>query len=293
MAALLPSIRFRSPRPFATLTAPRSHGLCRRPDTFRKKFGWASNVSKDDSLIEFGSFRLNRVERSLASTDGAPIQLTRRLYDTLLFMVERPGRLLEKQALLDAVWKGAVVEENTLSRTISALRQILGERTGEHRYIETVSGLGYRFVQSVTVTQAPATEVPPRRQRTVDRGPAVRGSEPRARSGLLRGGDRRGVAEPAREHQGIAADREELIVPASRPRRGRASDRPSLGRRLSIGRRRAQGRRPGADHGAVDRRRERFAGLVGAFRSRGRARAHIRDPRRHRARRRECAERDA
>ena len=120
-------------------------------------------MSKDDSLIEFGSFRLNRLERSLASADGAPIQLTRRLYDTLLFMVERPGRLLEKQALLDAVWKGAVVEENTLSRTISALRQILGERAGEHRYIETVSGLGYRFVQSVTVTQARATEVPPRR----------------------------------------------------------------------------------------------------------------------------------
>ena len=137
-------------------------------------------------MIEFGGFRLNRPSARSASADGAPIQLTRRLYDTLLYMVERPGRLLEKQALLDAVWKGAVVEENTLSRTISALRQILGERTGEHRYIETVSGLGYRFVQSVTVTQARANRLPPRR-RAVDRRAAVRGSEPRARPGLLRG----------------------------------------------------------------------------------------------------------
>ena len=108
------------------------------------------------AILEFGGFRLNPAERSLAGADGVPIQLTRRLYDTLLYMVERPGRLLEKQALLDAVWKGAVVEENTLSRTVSNLRQLLGERSGEHRYIETVSGLGYRFIQAVTTTAAAA-----------------------------------------------------------------------------------------------------------------------------------------
>ena len=77
-------------------------------------------------------------------------------------MVERPGRLLEKQALIDAVWKGAVVEENTLSRTISNLRQMLGERGGEHRYIETVSGIGYRFVAPVAVTAQRARATPPR-----------------------------------------------------------------------------------------------------------------------------------
>src|SRR5262245_35314906 len=78
-------------------------------------------------------------------------------------MVERPGRLLEKTALLDAVWKGAVVEENTLSRTISTLRQLLSEGAGGKSYIETVSGVGYRFVQPVSVTaaRAPAAEIKP------------------------------------------------------------------------------------------------------------------------------------
>ena len=115
-------------------------------------------MPNDPAILEFGGFRLNTGERSLASADGAPIPLTRRLFDTLLYMVERPGRLLEKQALMDAVWKGAVVEENTLSRTVSNLRQILGERAGEHRYIETVSGLGYRFVQTVTAAKAASAE---------------------------------------------------------------------------------------------------------------------------------------
>jgi TolB-like protein len=111
-------------------------------------------------VIEFGGFKLDPAERSLTSPAGEPIQLTRRLYDVLLFMVERPGRLLEKQALLDAVWKGVVVEENTLSRTISNLRQLLGERQGEQRYIETVSGVGYRFVQPVSVLRR-AQALPP------------------------------------------------------------------------------------------------------------------------------------
>lgn len=116
-------------------------------------------MAHDNTTLEFGGFRLHRGERSLLTPAGEPIQLTRRLYDVLLYMAERPGRLLEKQALMDAVWKNSVVEENTLSRTISNLRQLLGERSGQHRYIETVSGLGYRFIASVTV-QTGDTGVP-------------------------------------------------------------------------------------------------------------------------------------
>jgi len=111
-------------------------------------------VAHDDLVLQFGGFRLSRGERSLLTEAGEPVQLTRRLYDLLLYMAERPGRLLEKQVLMDAVWKGAVVEENTLSRTVSNLRQLLGEGTGERRYIDTVSGLGYRFVAPVTAVAA-------------------------------------------------------------------------------------------------------------------------------------------
>jgi len=115
-------------------------------------------VTHDDTVLQFGGFRLHRGERSLVTAAGAPIQLTRRLYDVLLYMAEHPGRLLEKQALMHAVWKGSVVEENTLSRTISNLRQLLGDGAGEHRYIETVSGLGYRFVAPVSVLAGSVAE---------------------------------------------------------------------------------------------------------------------------------------
>jgi TolB-like protein len=115
-------------------------------------------VTHDDTVLQFGGFRLNRSELSLFTATGAPIRLTRRLYDMLLYLAEHPGRLLEKQTLMDAVWKGSVVEENTLSRTISNLRQLLGDGVGEHRYIETVSGVGYRFVAPVSVLAGSGAE---------------------------------------------------------------------------------------------------------------------------------------
>jgi TolB-like protein len=75
--------------------------------------------------------------------------LTPRLFDTLAFLTERPGRLIEKRALMESVWGRVIVEENTLSRTISTLRQLLGESVGDNRFIATVSGVGYRFLPAV------------------------------------------------------------------------------------------------------------------------------------------------
>src|SRR5512146_3021055 len=47
------------------------------------------------------------------------------------------------------VWPDTVVEENNLNKNISVLRQLLGEAPGEHRFIVTVPGKGYKFVATV------------------------------------------------------------------------------------------------------------------------------------------------
>jgi Tol biopolymer transport system component/DNA-binding winged helix-turn-helix (wHTH) protein len=64
-------------------------------------------------------------------------------------MVERPGQLLTKEELLQAVWPDAFVEENNLADNISKLRKALGDGDNGHRYIETVPKRGYRFAASV------------------------------------------------------------------------------------------------------------------------------------------------
>jgi TolB-like protein/DNA-binding winged helix-turn-helix (wHTH) protein len=102
-------------------------------------------------IYEFADFRLDAQRRVLSSrTDCAALQVTGKVFDTLLYFVEHAGQLLDKQTLLAAVWPNVIVEESNLTQTIHTLRRLLGERPGEHRFIVTVPGRGYRFVAEVT-----------------------------------------------------------------------------------------------------------------------------------------------
>jgi DNA-binding winged helix-turn-helix (wHTH) protein/tetratricopeptide (TPR) repeat protein len=100
-------------------------------------------------LYEFADFRLDAVKRQLLRCDGEPVPLTPRVFDTLLYLVQNPGKVLQKDELMRAVWPDAVVEENNLNQSVSTLRRVLGESRGENRYIVTVPGRGYRFVADV------------------------------------------------------------------------------------------------------------------------------------------------
>jgi TolB-like protein/Tfp pilus assembly protein PilF len=111
-------------------------------------------------IYEFGRFRLDAGQRQLYTDAGRePIALTARVFDTLLYLVEHHGELLEKRTLIRAVWPNVVVEENNLNQNISTLRRALGEVPGEHRFILTVPGRGYRFVAEVRTL--PATQPTP------------------------------------------------------------------------------------------------------------------------------------
>lgn len=101
-------------------------------------------------LYEFADFRLDAQRRVLSSRlDGQPLAVTGKVFDTLLYFVEHAGELLDKRTLMEALWPNVVVEESNLTQTIHTLRRTLGERPGEHRFIVTVAGRGYRFVADV------------------------------------------------------------------------------------------------------------------------------------------------
>jgi serine/threonine-protein kinase len=99
----------------------------------------------------FGHFLVDALTRQLVRADGTPVALTPKVFDTLLFLVQHAGDLVTKDELFAAVWPGRVVEENNLNQTISALRRVFGASAGDHRYIVTETGRGYRFVADVAV----------------------------------------------------------------------------------------------------------------------------------------------
>jgi TolB-like protein/DNA-binding winged helix-turn-helix (wHTH) protein/Tfp pilus assembly protein PilF len=113
-------------------------------------------MTTPSDIYEFGDFRLDAVKRLVARRTGAPVPLTPRVFDTLLYLVQHSGGVLDKERLMEAVWPDSIVEENNLSQNISSLRRILGESPGSHRYIVTVPGRGYRFVAEVRAAEEPA-----------------------------------------------------------------------------------------------------------------------------------------
>jgi DNA-binding winged helix-turn-helix (wHTH) protein/TolB-like protein/Flp pilus assembly protein TadD len=99
-------------------------------------------------LYEFGSFRLDTREHLLLR-NGERVKLEGKVFETLVVLVQHSGRLVSKNELMNHVWPDAIVEENNLEKSISVLRKVLGKIGSNSNYIETVRGLGYRFISDV------------------------------------------------------------------------------------------------------------------------------------------------
>jgi len=140
-------------------------------------------------LYEFGPFQLDPPERQLLC-DGQPIALSPKAFDLLLVLVDRSGHLIQKEELLKVVWPNSFVEEGNLAVTISLLRKALNDDRGQHRYIETVSKKGYRFVadvkrhddtESAIAGTGPTADVAPKPIPEVGPLPTVREAQPARR----------------------------------------------------------------------------------------------------------------
>jgi adenylate cyclase len=83
--------------------------------------------------------------RQDASGTWTPVPIGSRAQDILTLLLEQPGTLVSKDALLEAAWPNTAVEPNNLSVQIAALRRVLDRDRSDGSYIQTVSGRGYRF----------------------------------------------------------------------------------------------------------------------------------------------------
>ena len=116
----------------------------------------------------FGSFFVDRV-RYEATRAGIKLELTPKLLDLLLHLLDRAGSLVTKEELLDTLWPGANVTENAIAQAVSELRQALGDAAASPRFIKTIARRGYRFiapVQAVSSEPAAAAEQPSARMPT-------------------------------------------------------------------------------------------------------------------------------
>lgn len=89
--------------------------------------------------VRFGVFTLDTARGSLLGPAG-PIDLRRKSFDVLRYLAERPDRIVTKEAVLEAIWSGVIVGDDSLSQCISDIRRALGPLARE--IIKTVPRRG-------------------------------------------------------------------------------------------------------------------------------------------------------
>ncbi len=104
--------------------------------------------------LRFDAFELDETEARL-TRDGRPIALAPKAFGVLCTLARQPGKLVAKDALLDAVWGHQHISESVLKTTISELRAALSDDAKQPRYIETASRRGYRFIGAMAAPPAP------------------------------------------------------------------------------------------------------------------------------------------
>jgi len=105
--------------------------------------------------FEFGSFRLDGGARVISHA-GRRVSLRGKAFDLLQLLASRAGELVDKAALLHALWPGVTVHDNNIAVTVRSVRKALLAHDPAIDYIETVPGRGYRFTQpALRLARAP------------------------------------------------------------------------------------------------------------------------------------------
>jgi DNA-binding winged helix-turn-helix (wHTH) protein/TolB-like protein/Flp pilus assembly protein TadD len=107
--------------------------------------------------------------------DGRTVQVRAKVMDLLAYLAERPGEVIPKGKLLDDVWGSQAISESALTRTVTELRQALGDDAEQPRLLETIPKRGYRLIGAVgpahQTGDAPAPE--PAQRVSIRRGTAL------------------------------------------------------------------------------------------------------------------------
>jgi TolB-like protein/tetratricopeptide (TPR) repeat protein len=119
-------------------------------------------VRIDELLYVFEDFTLD-IERRELRCEGALTAVEPQVFDLLAHLIRNRERVISKDDLLAAIWKGRIVSEATLDSRINAARRAIRDSGEQQRLIKTVPRKGVRFVGTVLVQQSeePATDAGP------------------------------------------------------------------------------------------------------------------------------------
>ena len=126
---------------------------------FRRVNAIATGTTNASVRIQAGDLSID-VERRAVILRGTPIDLTAKEFDLLLHLAQNPGRVYSREQLLDFVWGyNHSGYEHTVNSHINRLRAKVETDPANPRYVLTVWGVGYKFVDPETLRKAASAAV--------------------------------------------------------------------------------------------------------------------------------------
>ncbi len=110
---------------------------------------------RTETVLRFEGFDLDLAGPELRQ-DGRVVSLRPKSLALISHLAQRPGQLVRKEDLIDAVWGQTAVSDATLARTLFDAREALGDDSREPRFIETVHRLGFRFLGQPSAARSAA-----------------------------------------------------------------------------------------------------------------------------------------
>ncbi len=135
-------------------------------------------------IYESGQWQVHLGRRELRSS-GVAVPIGSRAFEIIEVLVRSANELVTKNDLMDCIWPGAIVGENTLQVHISAIRKAFGR---DRTMLKTASGRGYRLLGNWTARQLGAASRPVASSLMREPRPPLTNNFP-AISGLLIGRD--------------------------------------------------------------------------------------------------------
>ena len=110
-------------------------------------------------IYVFDDYSLDTDRRELLRRDSlVPVQP--QVFDVLQYLISQRHRVVSKDDLIGAIWRGRIVSESTLSSKITGVRQAIRDNGETQRLIRTIPRKGLRFVGDVCEQRSPAASSP-------------------------------------------------------------------------------------------------------------------------------------
>jgi DNA-binding winged helix-turn-helix (wHTH) protein/tetratricopeptide (TPR) repeat protein len=116
-------------------------------------FGAAANVAQQKTcarmVYSFENCHVD-VDARTVTRDGDLVHVERQVFQIIVLLIERRGRVVSKDDLVDAVWGGRIVSDGAIASRINAARRALGDDGRQQRLIKTRTGVGFQFVAELS-----------------------------------------------------------------------------------------------------------------------------------------------